>query len=120
MSSARRQFIGLPDGPSCRPSHEIHDPARNFLPTSVLQQLIGRMRTNPFVVVGLMMIASALIWLIAGVLAVAHADRLVLGVNGLRSLGSFSVLGCLMAAFGCWKQEQESSKCSETQTSSSS
>lgn len=64
--------------------------------------------TRAVVGVGVTLLIAGMAWLVYDVVTLEWVDGVgVQATAGLRMPASLAVFGCLVAAFGYWKQEQE-------------
>ena len=61
------------------------------------------------VTLGCSLTVIALLWIVAGLFGMPPAPTITPDGHTLKALGTAAVIGCLLAAAGCWWQEQEHS-----------
>jgi hypothetical protein len=57
---------------------------------------------------GVALIVTAVLWLGSAMLGIVSTELTSFaGDSGLRSIAAIAVIGCVLGALGCWKEEQE-------------
>jgi hypothetical protein len=68
----------------------------------VSRALLDALRRS-LLAVGIVILVPSALWMTLGMLGLAPTDSVAVGSSsGLRTIGSVAVLGCLLAAIGCW------------------
>jgi hypothetical protein len=72
--------------------------------TTIVSRALLEPVRRALVAIGIVILVPSGFWLTLGMIGLAPTDAVAIGSSpGLRTIGSVAVLGCLLAAIGCWE-----------------